>query len=243
MLFSWSYFLEAFPKVLKGLPTTLGLTVIAAVFSLLLGTVLALLNYYKVPVAVQILKVWSSFIRGTPNVTQIFFFYYGLARISTLVLNMSPVVATGVVMSLSMSAFMAESIRGALMSVDEGQREAALSLGMTNFQLTTRIVIPQAVRVALPTLFNDMINLFKMSSLAFTIGIRDVMGNARIESAASFRFFETYAIVIIIYWIFSLLMGMVQKRLEEKSNAIYSSSTVTKDNKGLLNKKLQKEKN
>ncbi len=229
MLFSWDYFLEAFPKVLKGLPTTLGLTLIAAVFSLLLGTLLALLNYYKVPVAVQILKVWSSFIRGTPNVTQIFFFYYGLARISKLILNMSPVVATGVVMSLSMSAFMAESIRGALMSVDEGQREAAMSLGMTGFQMTTRIVIPQAVRVALPTLFNDMINLFKMSSLAFTIGIRDVMGNARIESSASFRFFETYAIVMIIYWVFSLLMGTVQKKLEEKTNSIY---VVTNDNNG-----------
>ncbi len=229
MLFSWDYFLEAFPKVLKGLPTTLGLTLIAAVFSLLLGTLLALLNYYKVPVAVQILKVWSSFIRGTPNVTQIFFFYYGLARISKLILNMSPVVATGVVMSLSMSAFMAESIRGALLSVDEGQREAAMSLGMTGFQMTTRIVIPQAVRVALPTLFNDMINLFKMSSLAFTIGIRDVMGNARIESAASFRFFETYAIVMIIYWVFSLLMGIVQKKLEERTNSIY---VVTNDNNG-----------
>jgi putative amino-acid transport system permease protein len=229
MLFSWDYFLEAFPKVLKGLPTTLGLTLIAAVFSLLLGTLLALLNYYKVPVAVQILKVWSSFIRGTPNVTQIFFFYYGLARISKLILNMSPVVATGVVMSLSMSAFMAESIRGALMSVDEGQREAAMSLGMTGFQMTTRIVIPQAVRVALPTLFNDMINLFKMSSLAFTIGIRDVMGNARIESSASFRFFETYAIVMIIYWVFSLLMGMVQKKLEERTNSIY---VATNDNNG-----------
>ena len=229
MLFSWDYFLEAFPKVLKGLPTTLGLTLIAAVFSLLLGTLLALLNYYKVPVAVQILKVWSSFIRGTPNVTQIFFFYYGLARISKLILNMSPVVATGVVMSLSMSAFMAESIRGALLSVDEGQREAAMSLGMTGFQMTTRIVIPQAVRVALPTLFNDMINLFKMSSLAFTIGIRDVMGNARIESAASFRFFETYAIVMIIYWVFSLLMGMVQKKLEERTNSI---SVATNDNNG-----------
>jgi putative amino-acid transport system permease protein len=100
---------------------------------------------------------------------------------------------------------------------------------MTGFQMTTRIVIPQAVRVALPTLFNDMINLFKMSSLAFTIGIRDVMGNARIESAASFRFFETYAIVMIIYWVFSLLMGMVQKKLEERTNSIY---VATNDNNG-----------
>ena len=77
-----------------------------------------------------------------------------------------------------------------------------------------------------------------IQALAFTIGIRDVMGNARIESAASFRFFETYAIVMVIYWAFSLLMGMVQKRLEERSNAIYSTSTpAPKDKKSLLNKK------
>ncbi len=221
MKFSWNYFIETFPVIASKLPVTLSLTLISAGFSLVIGTVMALINYYKVPGLTQFLKAWSSFIRGTPAVTQMFFFYYGLATVSAIILNMSPVVAVAIVMSLNMSAFVAESVRAALISVDEGQKEAALSLGMSNFQMVTRIIIPQAVRVALPPLFNDMINLFKMSSLAFLVGIRDVMGASRIESAASFRFFECYAIVMVIYWLFTIVLTFLQKRLEKRCNAIY----------------------
>ncbi|MBR1673314.1 MAG: amino acid ABC transporter permease [Fretibacterium sp.] len=221
MKFSWEYFFATFPLIAEKLPVTLSLTLISAGFSLALGTAMALVNYYRVPVLAQCLKAWSSFIRGTPAVTQMFFFYYGLATVSALVLNMSPLVAVAVVMSLNMSAFVAESVRAALISVDEGQKEAALSLGMSSFQMITRIVIPQAVRVALPPLFNDMINLFKMSSLAFLVGIRDVMGASRIESAASFRFFECYAIVMVIYWGCTIVLTFLQRRLEKRCNAIY----------------------
>ena len=221
MKFSWEYFFGTFPLIAEKLPVTLSLTLISAGFSLALGTVMALVNYYRVPVLAQFLKAWSSFIRGTPAVTQMFFFYYGLATVSALVLNMSPIVAVAVVMSLNMSAFVAESVRAALISVDEGQKEAALSLGMSGFQMITRIVIPQAVRVALPPLFNDMINLFKMSSLAFLVGIRDVMGASKIESAASFRFFECYAIVMLIYWGCTIVLTFLQRRLEKRCNAIY----------------------
>ena len=150
---------------------TLTLTLCAAVFSLLLGLILGLISYHKVVGLNLILKVWVSFMRGTPAVAQLFFFYYGLANVSSLILNMSPVVSVAVIMSLNMSAFISETVRGALMSVDNGQREAAIAFGMSNWQLTYRIVIPQAFRVALPALFNDLINLFKLSSLAFMVGV------------------------------------------------------------------------
>ena len=126
MQFSWDYFIKTFPVIAAKLPVTLSLTVISAGFSLVIGTVMALINYYKVPGLTQFLKAWSSFIRGTPAVTQMFFFYYGLATVSAIILNMSPVVAVAIVMSLNMSAFVAESVRAALISVDEGQKEAAL---------------------------------------------------------------------------------------------------------------------
>lgn len=221
MKFDVAYFLEILPMIAEKLNITLSLTVISAVFSLLIGMVFALIAYYKIPVLSQILKVWISFMRGTPALTQLFFFYYGLARISELILNMPAVVAVAVVMSLNMGAFMSESIRAAIMSVDVGQHEAAMSLGMNGWQMTTRIVLPQAVRVALPPLFNDLINLFKMSSLAYLIGLRDVMGAAKIEAASSFKFFECYAAVMLIYWIVTMLMTLVQKQLERRCNAIY----------------------
>lgn len=221
MKFNWEYFWETLPYVASKLDVSLTLTVIGAAFSLGLGLLLALVSYYKVKVLSQLLKVWTSFVRGTPAVAQLVFFYYGLAQLSSLVLNMSPVVAVGVVMSLNMSAFMAESIRGALIAVDEGQREAAMSLGMTGFQMTVRIVIPQAIRVALPPLFNDLINLFKMTSLAFMLGVRDVMGAARIESANTFQFFECYACVMVVYWIVTMVMMFFQKKLEKRCASIY----------------------
>ena len=181
MKFNWSYFFQTLPYIAGKLNVTLTLTIISAVFSLVIGMVFAIISYYKVKGVSQVLKIWISFVRGTPVAAQLFFFYYGLANLSSLILNMSPTVAVAVIMSLNMGAFVSESIRGALISVDEGQREAAMAFGMTGFQMTIRIVIPQAIRVALPPLFNDLINLFKMSSLAFLVGVRDVMGAAKIE--------------------------------------------------------------
>ncbi|MEA4921535.1 MAG: amino acid ABC transporter permease [Clostridiaceae bacterium] len=221
MKFDWKYFFDTLPYIASKLDVTLSLTIISSVFSLLIGLAFALVSYYNVKGLSQILKVWSSFMRGTPAAAQMFFFYYGMANISSLILNMSPVVAVAVIMSLNMGAFVAESIRGALLSVDNGQREAAMSLGMSGFQMTMRIVVPQAVRVALPPLFNDIINLFKMSSLAFLVGVRDVMGASKIEGAQTFKFFECYACVMLIFWVITILLTSVQKRLEKKCSAIY----------------------
>ena len=216
MKFNWSYFFQTLPYIAGKLNVTLTLTIISAVFSLVIGMVFAIISYYKVKGVSQVLKIWISFVRGTPVAAQLFFFYYGLANLSSLILNMSPTVAVAVIMSLNMGAFVSESIRGALISVDEGQREAAMAFGMTGFQMTIRIVIPQAIRVALPPLFNDLINLFKMSSLAFLVGVRDVMG-----AANTFQFFECYACVMLIYWVITLILTAFQKVLEKRCNAIF----------------------
>ena len=213
MKFNWSYFFQTLPYIAGKLNVTLTLTIISAVFSLVIGMVFAIISYYKVKGVSQVLKIWISFVRGTPVAAQLFFFYYGLANLSSLILNMSPTVAVAVIMSLNMGAFVSESIRGALISVDEGQREAAMAFGMTGFQMTIRIVIPQAIRVALPPLFNDLINLFKMSSLAFLVGVRDVMGAAKIEGANTFQF--------LIYWVITLILTAFQKVLEKRCNAIF----------------------
>lgn len=221
MVFNWDYFFETLPYIASKLTVTLSLTAIAAVCSLLLGIVFALIAYYKVKGLSQILRVWISFVRGTPAIAQLFFFYYGLANVSSVILEMDPTVAVAVIMSLNMSAFVSESIRASLISVDNGQREAAQSLGISPLRMTTHIVIPQAVRVALPPLFNDLINLFKLSSLAFLVGVRDVMGAAKIEAANSFHFFECYACVMVIYWAIALVLTFVQKRLEKRSSVAY----------------------
>ena len=220
-MFEISYFIEVLPKVVSKLDVTLQLALVSTIFSLVIGVVVAVIAYYRVKILYPLTRAYVSLMRGTPVVAQLYFFYFGVAVYSTIVRDMTPLAAVTIVMSLNEGAFMSESIRGALLSVDEGQKEAAYSLGMSNLQLVWRIVIPQAVRVALPPLFNDVINLIKMSSLAFMVGVADIMGAAKMEGAKSFRFFEIYAAVMIVYWCTITLFGMVHKYLEKKCAEAY----------------------
>lgn len=215
-MFEFSYFLEVLPKIFAKLNVTLELALISTIFSLIIGTIIAVIAYYKVKILYPITRVYVSLMRGTPIVAQLYFFYFGVAVYSTIVRDMTPLTAVAIVMSLNVGAFMSESIRGALMSVDEGQKEAAYSLGMSNFQLVRRIIIPQAIRVALPPLFNDIINLIKSSSLAFMVGVADIMGAAKMEGAKTFRFFEIYAAVMVVYWVTITVFSFLHKYLEKK---------------------------
>ncbi len=220
-MFNFSYFLEVFPQIASKLQVTLMLTLIAAVFSLFIGIIIAVIGYYKVKIFYPVTRLYLSVLRGTPLVAQLYFFYYGLAHISEIVLNMKPLTAVALVLSFNTGAFMSESIRGALFSVDPGQKEAAAMLGMSELQTITRIVLPQTFRVALPSLFNDLINLLKSTSLAFMLGIRDVMGQAKSEGAQSFRYFEIYLAVMLIYWILVLALTHVHKVMDTRCSEMY----------------------
>jgi putative amino-acid transport system permease protein len=220
-VFSYSYFLEVLPKIAAKLGVTLQLTFTAAFFSLLIGVLIAIVGYYRIFLLYPISRFYLSVLRGTPLVAQMYFFYYGFARVSKIILDMQPLTAVALVLSLNTGAFMSESIRGALLSVEIGQREAAAMLGMSGFQTITRIVLPQAVRVSLPPLFNDLINLLKSTSLAFMIGVRDIMGQARSEGALSFRYFEIYLAVMLIYWVLVVILSYFHKILDRKCAEMY----------------------
>lgn len=220
-MFNFSYFFEVLPKVADHLSVTLELTAVSAVFALCIGLVVAIIAYYKIPVLYPVTRAYVFLMRGTPAIVQLYFFYYGIATFSKFIREMDPVPAVAIVMSLNISAFMSESIRAALMSVDQGQKEAALSLGMSNLQLVRRIIIPQATRIALPTLFNDIINLVKLSSLAFMLGVIDIMGAAKIEGSYTFRYFEIYAAVMVIYLVVIGILTLIHKRIAARNADAY----------------------
>ena len=209
-MFDVSYFFSVIPKIFMKVPVTLEIALIATFFSLILGILIAVISYYQVPILNPLCKFLVSFMRGTPIVAQLYFFYFGLAVYSVLVRDMTPISAVAFVLSVNVGAFM---------SVEEGQKEAALSLGMTHFQVVYRIVLPQAIRVAIPPLFNDFINLIKSSSLAFMLGVPDIMGAARTEGSQSYRYFEVYGAVMLVYWVvisfFDFFRKIVEKRLKE----------------------------
>lgn len=220
-MFDLSYFFSVFPVIASKLQVTLSLTLTASVFSIAIGIIIAVIGYYKIFLIYPITRFYLSILRGTPLVAQLYFFYYGLARVSEIVLNMKPLTAVALVLSLNTGAFMSESIRGGLLSVDNGQKEAAAMLGMSELQTIKRIVLPQGFRVSLPSLFNDLINLLKATSLAFMLGVRDIMGQAKSEGAQSFRYFEIYLAVMIIYWVLVLGFSHLHKIMDRKCMEMY----------------------
>ena len=110
-------------------------------------------------------------------------------------------------------------MRSALESVPRGQTEAGLACGMTDLQVMWHIILPQATKVAVPVLANDFIALLKNSSMAFTLGAREIMGQASLVGNAGFRFFEAYLDVFIIYFCLSKIIGIGQKALEKRFRA------------------------
>lgn len=122
---------------------------------------------------------------------------------------------------MNSAAYMAETIRGAIESVDKGQYEACLGFGMTHTQTMTRVVLPQAAVAAIPPIVNSAIDIIKMSSLGMTIGIQDVMGEAQLSAAVSYKTFETYIIAAAFYWILALILGKLQRIVERKIGVAY----------------------
>lgn len=128
-MFKVSYFLEVLPIIASKVDVTFQLTVVATIFALLVGVIIAIIGYYKIPALYQFTRMYVSIMRGTPIVAQLYFFYYGIALYSAFVRDMTPLIAVAVVMSLNMGAFMSESIRGALAFCGRGAERSCIFAG------------------------------------------------------------------------------------------------------------------
>lgn len=216
------YMLGLVPVLLRYLPLTLQLAGIGMVLALILACLFAVVRVLRIPVLNQLTIVFISFFRGTPLLVQLFLFYYGLPQLVSALTVIDGITATIMGLTMHFSAYMAESIRAAIVGVDRSQTEAALSIGMTNGQLMGRIVLPQATRVALPTLMNYFIDMIKATSLAFTLGVTELMGATQKEASGSFLYFEAFIVAAIMYWIVVELLSKLQHHLEIRLNKAYS---------------------
>ena len=221
MIFRWNEFFDIFVKLLPYIKNTVILAIAIFFLSFVLACLITLVFVYDVPVLRRFFKIYSSFFRSTPLVAQLFFFYFAITSNISIMKNMSNTIALVVTMTLNESAFIAETLRGALSSVDLGQKEAALSLGMTDFQAMKRIVFPQAFRVAVPSLSNTFIAIVKGTSVGFTIGVIELMSQAKLLSAIAFRVMEGYLAVLLIYWFIIVILSRAQVSLEKKINKAY----------------------
>ena len=210
------------PVILGYVPLTLGMAITAMAIALVLASILAVIRVLKVPVVDGFVALFISFFRGTPLLVQLFLFYYGLPQVLPALTNIDGVTAAIMGLTLHFAAYMAESIRAAITGVDRSQWEAGHSVGMTQLQLMRRIILPQAARIAAPTLLNYFIDMIKSTSLAFTLGVTEMMGATQKEAAGSFRYFEAFLVVAILYWIIVEALSFVQRRMETRLHRAFA---------------------
>ena len=212
------YMLGLVPVILGYVPLTIGMALAAMIGALVLASLMAVERVVRVPVLDQFVQLFISFFRGTPLLVQLFLFYYGLPQILPVLAGINGVTAAIIGLTLHFSAYMAESIRAAILGVDRSQWEASQAVGMTQTQSMRRIILPQAARVAAPTLVNYFIDMIKSTSLAFTLGVTEMMGATQKEAAGSFLYFEAFLVVAVFYWAIVQLLSFLQKRLEGHLN-------------------------
>lgn len=216
------YMLGLVPVLLSYVPLTLAMALASMALALVLASLLAVERILRIPVLDQAVMLFISFFRGTPLLVQLFLFYYGLPQLVSFLAQINGVTAAIMGLTLHFSAYMAESIRAAILGVDRSQWEASMAVGMTRGQMLRRIVLPQASRVAAPTLVNYFIDMIKSTSLAFTLGVTEMMGATQKEAASSFLYFESFIVVAILYWIIVEVLSYGQRLLEGRMEKAYA---------------------
>lgn len=215
------YIFELLPYLLKYLGVTMGMAVWGFVLALILSVTIAIIRVFKIIVLTQLCALFISFFRGTPLLVQLFIFHYGLPRFFPVFEGLDAFTVAVIGLSLHFSAYMAESIRAAILGVDKSQMEACLSIGMTRIQAMRRIILPQASRVATPSLMNYFIDMIKSTSLAFMLGVKEIMAVSQMEAASSFKVFESFLAVALIYWAVIVFFTRIQHLLERYLNKAY----------------------
>ncbi|NWF63215.1 MAG: amino acid ABC transporter permease [Chloroflexi bacterium] len=196
----------------------LGQTLLISILSISVAVTLALLaalgRLSNFPPIYAISAFYVSLIRGTPLYLQIFFFFLALPQLG---INLSGVVAGVTALGLNYGAYMSETFRAGLSSVGKGQREAALALGMTSSQTMRRIVLPQALRFAIPPMGNDFISMTKDSALVSATGfVHELMWRAVKVGRAQFNNLEALIIAAMFYWALTLILTYFQSKLETR---------------------------
>ena len=209
----WQSAVSALPTLLAATPVTLGFALGAMLLGLPLGFAVALARLSRFGPLRSVSSVFVSFIRGTPLLVQIFVIYYGLPSLGV---SLSPVAGGVIALTLNAAAYLSETIRAAILSIPKGQHEAATSLGLSGSQTMRLVVLPQAARVALPSLSNTLIGLVKDTSLVSVITVVELLRSAQLVIARTFEPFGPYLAAALIYWVISSLLELVQRALERR---------------------------
>ncbi|NGZ87383.1 amino acid ABC transporter permease [Duganella aceris] len=206
---------EAAPVMLRGAGYTVLFALAAMVGGLLIGFPVAVMRILPYRLLRWPATLYVSLMRGTPLLVQMFIIYYGLPGIG---IEFTPVTAGILALSLNSGAFLSESLRGAIGAVSKGQWAASYSLGLGYWFTLYHVVLPQALRIAVPAMSNTLISLIKDTSLVSVITLTELMLSTKEVIATTFQPLPLYLAAAGIYWVLSLLFEALQRRAEQRLN-------------------------
>lgn len=204
--------LEYWPAILGGVVMTVKISILSIILGTAIGIAGAFARISKNKLLNFIANAYVEWIRNTPLLIQIMFIYFGLG----MFFDMLPLAASVLALSIFAGAYITEIIRSGIQAVPKGQIEAALSIGMTEWQTMYLVVLPQAIRRILPPLAGQFITLIKDSSLVSTIAVADLTYVAKNIVTNTFRAFEVWSVIAVFYFILSFALSLVVRKLERK---------------------------
>jgi polar amino acid transport system permease protein len=201
------------PFILAGVPVTIFISAVSIAVAIALATVGALCRLSSNAILNGAASFYVSVFRGTPLLLQILFMYLALPQAGIV---LDPLPTAIVALGLNYGAYMTEIFRAGIEGVPHGQVEAAQSLGMTGRTSFRRIVLPQAFRIVTPAIGNDFIAMLKDSSLAYVVGVQELLWRAQAAGRPTFQSMQTILVAALVYWLMTILFTLVQNRLERR---------------------------
>ena len=218
--------------MLRGARNTLIISFVGTALGCLIGFIVGIINaiplekrdslFKKIALVITkfILSVYIEVFRGTPMMAQAFFIYFGSAIVFNI--NMSMWFAAFFIVSINTGAYMAETVRGGIISIDPGQMEGAQAIGMTHYQAMTSVILPQVLRNIMPQIGNNLIINIKDTCVLATIGVVELMYASRGAAGANYRYFETFLITMAMYLTMTLFFSQILRMIERKMEGDFS---------------------
>jgi His/Glu/Gln/Arg/opine family amino acid ABC transporter permease subunit len=217
-LFNLDVAIENFGPLLAGLMMTIALTFVVIILSLIGALLVALAGMSRIAPLRWVIKAYIEVIRGTPLLLQLIYIYYVLPEIG---IRLASFTAGSIALTLNYSAYISEVYRGGIQAIPAGQHDAAAALGMTRGLAMRRIILPQAIRIIIPTLGNYFIGLFKDTALCSAVSIQEVVFTAQIIAAQNFQYFTLYTLVALMYFAVSFPAARLVGHLERVTRGGY----------------------
>jgi len=205
---------DSFPSLLSGLWVTIEIAIISLILAIIIGIILGVFSISTSKVLKTISTVYIYIVRGTPLMIQALFLFFGVGQ--ALNIRFDPMVAAIIALTVNASAYMSEIFRGGIEAVDIGQMEASRSLGLSKFKAMKKVILPQAIKIMIPSILNQFIITLKDTSILSVISIRELTLSGQIIIARNFKPLQMYAIVAVMYFIVITVLTLLSRHVERR---------------------------